>query len=81
MNGSNLWLAGLDAWVRPVVKCLREKEPVGGHRQEMYADTHGRLLLVSMEKLTINVRVFMEYWAGEELVRSYENALKRANSF
>lgn len=67
-NGSVVWLARLEAWVRTVVKRLTEKETSGGHRRMLCTEIYWRLMLLSMEQPIGIVHVFVESLVGEELV-------------
>lgn len=60
VDSSMVLLSLLDAWVATVVTCLTEREKRGSLGQKVYADTYGRLLTLTTEQLTGNMRLFVE---------------------
>lgn len=53
---------------------------LGRHWQRKYTDVSGRLLLLKMEQLSGNVHVFLEYWAGKELVSRADGNVRRGKA-
>lgn len=63
IEGSIVCLARVDAWVADVVRRLMEWEIRRGRKQKPYADTHGRMLELSVERLIRNIGVLVLHWA------------------
>lgn len=68
MDGSVVWLARLHVWIATVVTCLTDEENRARHNQNLHDDTPGRMLKLAMDQRIGNIRLFVEYRAGDELV-------------
>lgn len=49
-----------------MVQCLMERETGRGHRRNLYSDTHGGSLVKEIEPLTVVIRLYTAFCAGED---------------
>lgn len=63
VEGTIMSVARLDAWNATEVSCLVERETCGGHGQQQYTDTYGRMMEVAIKQLIGSVRELVVHWA------------------
>lgn len=65
-DGSIVWLERPEAWEATVAGCLTERGSRGVYRQKLYWDTYGKQLAMAVEPLLGKIRVYPEFWKGEQ---------------